>query len=892
MTRSRIDESSEDDGTETRGGAEREGAESDDDMPGDEEDSQAVETFTDAESFCKALRAKFKAGSAVDFHGAYPIAVDPMVSPRARIQMVSKEIWELSGYRFTVKDHRPLKSGHRTRYWCSQDEGRKKKSKASQNPAIRNRDNKDNEEELTITALAMIRDNVEWLTPAAMVTKVQAAFPTITTAQIRRAWVELSEPFWRFEDDQLLSTKKVLEEHTDHVDIFEPQNVPEGVEMICWGMKQISTLLKGKVVEIGVDATYNTNSKHLELYSLMGEQDGAGFPLSYLLLSTASSIDQGKRTQALTAWAKCVRDAYGIIAEFAHADKDMAEIGMLKVRTRLTNKKLSTTPYDPDCAHAEFSFIDVAFVPLGQADGGEYEGGNPDNVTPVVSPSQPPQTLTMANGLRITIPARQPLASTSPNAVPPLVAATEIELTVTARDPRAQQETRAIVPLNTITTPAPAVRAKHAATSTTTAGEKENAPVEAAGGVQTRFGRTSKPPKRTDAADPAEITRAIKARTTGPAAAPKATKVHKEVAEDEAASSSSEDEGAEGKKSSRRTFCPSIYREPILTMMEKHYCAHPLLPGYAHPSAEGIKRWAVSQMYKFCVKHGLREVWAYLWENWYRKSRWELWARSVHPKIPILKTTMILESHWRRIKHDFLHHFHMPRCDLLAWILIVKLAPSYYLKLARLLTDTGRYRELPCWRKAFKRVWRRLEKTPITLPVNPAYKTDAKKMGVAPVPPVFFLEVKRQRTAPFWVHPSLRPLSDDESGREASSDDVHLTRLDTAADASLDSEDEDDGDLVDTQPDDPRTFVEAMDENIDLIIEFAKGLKFQRQFRDQRMLQTLEREGTSFLRLARACLGKEKRLTSTRDKAPSTWDKSTGTAMFYRARPAGSHGEV
>lgn len=69
----------------------------------------------------------------------------------------------------------------------------------------------------------------------------------------------------------------------------------------------------------------------------------------------------------------------------------------------------------------------------------------------------------------------------------------------------------------------------------------------------------------------------------------------------------------------------------------------------------------------------------------------------------------------------------MPRCDLLAWILIVKLAPTYYRKLDRLLTDTGRYRELPCWRKSFKRVWRKLEKTPITLPVNPAYQTDAKK---------------------------------------------------------------------------------------------------------------------------------------------------------------------
>jgi hypothetical protein len=61
-------------------------------------------------------------------------------------------------------------------------------------------------------------------------------------------------------------------------------------------------------------------------------------------------------------------------------------------------------------------------------------------------------------------------------------------------------------------------------------------------------------------------------------------------------------------------------------MMEKHYCAHPLIPGYAHPSPEGIKKWAIQQMYNFCVKHDLCEVWAYLWENWYRKGQWELHA--------------------------------------------------------------------------------------------------------------------------------------------------------------------------------------------------------------------------------------------------------------------------
>ncbi|KAJ3738611.1 hypothetical protein DFH05DRAFT_1367237, partial [Lentinula detonsa] len=124
-------------------------------------------------------------------------------------------------------------------------------------------------------------------------------------------------------------------------------------------------------------------------------------------------------------------------------------------------------------------------------------------------------------------------------------------------------------------------------------------------------------------------------------------------------------------------FCPSAHREHIIDVMERHYCAHPLIPGYAYPSAEGIRKWAVRQMYTFCFQNNLAALWAYLWENWYRPTRWELWARSVSDTVPILKTTMMVEAHWRRIKHDFLHHFHSPRVDLLAWILITKLVPLY-----------------------------------------------------------------------------------------------------------------------------------------------------------------------------------------------------------------------
>jgi hypothetical protein len=60
-----------------------------------------MQTFSDAESFYDTLRAEFKTGKAIDFHGTYPVLADAIVSPRQRVQMVAKELWSISGYRFT-----------------------------------------------------------------------------------------------------------------------------------------------------------------------------------------------------------------------------------------------------------------------------------------------------------------------------------------------------------------------------------------------------------------------------------------------------------------------------------------------------------------------------------------------------------------------------------------------------------------------------------------------------------------------------------------------------------------------------------------------------------------------------------------------------------------------
>jgi hypothetical protein len=265
---------------------------------------------------------------------------------------------------------------------------------------------------------------------------------------------------------------------------------------------------------------------------------------------------------------------------------------------------------------------------------------------------------------------------------------------------------------------------------------------------------------------------------------------------------------------------------------------------------------------------------------------------------------------WRRIKRDFLHHFHKPRLDLLVWILITKLAPNYYRKLDLLLNDTGRYRELPSWRKSFKREWKKLANTPIEMPINPKYRPDIQRwvctcpyfvtsrflvckhlvQSVGPVPATFYLQVRRNRTTPFWLHPILQPEGHHIAATSTSGDTpiVHDNTNPIIGRDESEDDDDDDG-LIDTEPGlaigDRKTLRERFSEYIGTIREFCDGLEYQLQFEDHRMLETVEREGVSFMRLAQNCLSRECRMNSSRGSSPTTWERETSRAMFYRTRP-------
>ena len=505
-------------------------------------------------------------------------------------------------------------------------------------------------------AAALIRENLEWFSPHEVAKLVLQTYPSISANQVHFAWTKMSETLWKRDKEQLPSVKVLLSELKSDVAVLDMPEI-EGVEQIGWVMKKIVLPLRGKIVEVGIDATCktlskhirhnaltkkyidNTNSRHLELYTVLGEFDNAGFPLSYCLLTTASSVEEGKRTKALAAWASALCREYGVVPRFVHTDKDMAEIGASRlvwpeakhqlcwwhqreaIKRRLKGN-LPTSPYNNQRAIDEYAFIKHTFKPYGRTDPNDCEGSVPGEThergAQRINASTTPLTSEDPNSIKIRIPiarairASQTFQSALDNVGGPTLASSHPN----AREGNAHSamDTADDVAASGHPTNLPGVPGSLANNvgGPTLAGSHSNSP-----GACTHSVNATKYTIRI----PAPLT----IRVSGPVI--------------------NEPEPDEDLTSARHTFCPIEHRDTVVGMMERHFCAHPFIPGYSFPSPEGIKVWAVKQMYEFCFQHDLPNLWAYLWENWYRKGRWELWARSANPsEIPRLKTTMLVEG--------------------------------------------------------------------------------------------------------------------------------------------------------------------------------------------------------------------------------------------------------
>lgn len=132
---------------------------------------------------------------------------------------------------------------------------------------------------------------------------------------------------------------------------------------------------------------------------------------------------------------------------------------------------------------------------------------------------------------------------------------------------------------------------------------------------------------------------------------------------------------------------------------------------------------------------------------------------------------MIVESHWRLIKHDFLHRFSRPRIDFVTWILIKFVFPAAKRKMHAILEGDHRV-AIASWRKCFKKEWTVLSQKHVDPASIHRYHTNANawvcsclaflvsrflvcKHLIFCCHPVegfeFFDDVRRQRTQPFWT---------------------------------------------------------------------------------------------------------------------------------------------
>jgi hypothetical protein len=233
-----------------------------------------------------------------------------------------------------------------------------------------------------------------------------------------------------------------------------------------------------------------------------------------------------------------------------------------------------------------------------------------------------------------------------------------------------------------------------------------------------------------------------------------------------------------GKKSSTRyQFCPHEHRLAILRLFARHFNQHSLLPErHGQPrTAAQIYRDAVFEMYIHCKRNHLRDVWAYLWVNWYCPKMWPLWARSHYPlAISRKRTTMTVESVWRNFKRLAIPHHARVSADMSIHLLCKETIARSRIRLLKHTPDDprrGRKKKLSAEQAAMKKKWMELTKAKI----KGTYRTDpnmwtcncgSQKYNAfllckhlvqsVPVPsPDWWPEAVRYSVPPFYVVPGV-----------------------------------------------------------------------------------------------------------------------------------------
>jgi hypothetical protein len=103
---------------------------------------------------------------------------------------------------------------------------------------------------------------------------------------------------------------------------------------MVWFTNRLFDIDLRNVSEVFIDATFGTNSQGAHLFCIMGEENGWGVPLAYMLVEAKEGEKTNATNHDLTA---CIIDFFtasqrlGLSPIFVHVDKCFAEINAAKV---------------------------------------------------------------------------------------------------------------------------------------------------------------------------------------------------------------------------------------------------------------------------------------------------------------------------------------------------------------------------------------------------------------------------------------------------------------------------------------------------------------------------------------------------------------------------------
>jgi hypothetical protein len=143
-----------------------------------------------------------------------------------------------------------------------------------------------------------------------------------------------------------------------------------------------------EVTEFHVDSTYKTNRAGFELFGVVANVYGSGYPVGYLIVKIENVPQSGQasaRIDTLKLFFQTMKNQ-GLNPTFMFCDKDVAEIRAVEetwqhndhpivrlclwhqkraIKFKLSQQKTAILPiYDPAAAHLEFDFVDATFIPV------------------------------------------------------------------------------------------------------------------------------------------------------------------------------------------------------------------------------------------------------------------------------------------------------------------------------------------------------------------------------------------------------------------------------------------------------------------------------------------------------------------------------------------------